>query len=66
MKPWWQSKTIWFNILVAMGAAGEASLNVIQGYFDPRIYYVLLMLVPAINVVLRFISTQAIGKQNGS
>lgn len=61
-KKWWKSKTLWFNVLVAIGTAAEASLGIIQGYFDPRIYFVLIGIVAGVNVVLRFISTQEIGK----
>lgn len=61
-KPWWKSKTLWFNILVAVGAAAEASLGVIQGYFDPRIYFAIISIAAGINVMLRFISTQGLTK----
>lgn len=61
-KKWYKSKTLWFNVIVAIGAAAEASLNVIEPYFDPRFFYGLLVLVPAINVVLRFATNQEIGR----
>jgi hypothetical protein len=62
MKKWYQSKTVWFNILIAMGAAVEASLNIVEGYFDPKIYFGLVVLIAGVNVVLRCISTSAITK----
>lgn len=62
MKKWYQSKTVWFNILIAMGAAVEASLNIVEGYFDPKIYFGLVVLIAGVNVVLRCISTTAITK----
>lgn len=61
-KPWYKSKTVWFNILVAVGTALEASLSVIQGYFDPRVYFALIGAVAGVNVVLRFISTTELTK----
>lgn len=61
-KKWWKSKTLWFNVLVAIGTAVEASLSVIQGSFDPRIYLGLVGLVAGVNVILRFISTQELIK----
>jgi hypothetical protein len=62
MKKWYQSKTVWFNVLVAMGAAVEVSLNIVQGYFDPKIYFGLVVLIAGVNVVLRCISASAITK----
>jgi hypothetical protein len=53
---------IWFNVAIAMGAAVEASLNIIEGYFDPRIYFGLVVLIAGVNVLLRCISTSGISK----
>lgn len=61
-KKWYQSKTLWFNVLVAIGAAIEASLSLIQGYFDPRVFLAVLGVTSGINVILRFVSTQGLGK----
>lgn len=61
-KPWYKSKIVLFNILVAMGAAIEASLSLIQGYFDPRVFLVIIALTSGVNVVLRFITSQGLGK----
>ena len=61
-KPWYKSKIVLFNILVAMGAAVEASLSLVQGYFDPRVFLFLIALTSGINVVLRFITTSAVTK----
>ena len=62
MKKWYKSKTLWFNILVAMGTAIEASLTLIQGYFDPRVFLALIGLTAGVNVMLRFITTTAVSK----
>ena len=62
MKKWYKSKTLWFNVAVAMGAAVEASLTLVQGYFDPRVFLALIGLVAGINVVLRFLTTTGISK----
>lgn len=61
-KKWWKSKVLWFNIIVAMGTAAEASLQLLADYFDPRVYFVIIMLVAGINVGLRFATTTGIGK----
>jgi hypothetical protein len=62
MKKWYKSKTLWFNILVAMGAAVETSLTLIQGYFDPRVFLALIGLMAGVNVVLRFLTTTGVSK----
>ena len=62
MKKWYKSKTLWFNILVAMGAAVETSLTLIQGYFDPRVFLALIGLTAGVNVVLRFLTTTGVSK----
>lgn len=62
MKKWYASKTLWFNILVAIGTAVEASLTLIQGYFDPRVFLALIGLTAGVNVVLRFLTTTGVSK----
>ncbi len=62
MKKWYKSKTLWFNILVALGTAVEASLTLVQGYFDPRVFLALIGLTAGVNVMLRFITTTAVSK----
>lgn len=61
-KPWWKSKLVWFNALVAVGTAAEASLHVIADNFSPNVYFGLILLVSGTNVVLRFATTSGIGK----
>lgn len=61
-KPWWKSKVVLFNILVAMGTAAEASLHIIADNFSPNTYFGLIMVVAGVNVVLRFISTSGLTK----
>jgi len=61
-KPWYKSKVVLFNVLVAMGTAAEASLHIIANNFSPNAYFALIMAVAGINVVLRFISTTGISK----
>jgi len=62
MKSWYKSKVLWFNFIVGIGAACEASLNIVQGYFDPRLYFSIVALVSGINMALRFISTTELTK----
>ena len=62
MKKWYKSKTLWFNVAVAVGAAVEASLTLVQGYFDPRVFLALIGLTAGVNVVLRFLTTTSVTK----
>ena len=62
MKKWYKSKTLWFNVAVAIGAAVEASLTLVQGYFDPRVFLALIGITAGVNVVLRFITTTGVTK----
>jgi hypothetical protein len=62
MKKWYKSKTLWFNVAVAVGAAVEASLTLVQGYFDPRVFLALIGITAGVNVVLRFLTTTGVSK----
>ena len=62
MKKWYKSKTLWFNVAVAIGAAVEASLTLVQGYFDPRVFLALIGLTAGVNVVLRFLTSTGVSK----
>lgn len=61
-KPWYKSKIVLFNVLVAVGTAAEASLHVIADNFSPNVYFGLILAVSAVNVVLRFVTTTAVTK----
>lgn len=62
MKKWWKSKLVWFNVLVAVGAAAEASLHVIADRFSPEVYFGLILMISGVNVVLRFATSTGIEK----
>lgn len=62
MKKWYKSKVLWFNVAVAIGAAIETSLTLVQGYFDPRVFLGIIGLTAGINVVLRFLTTTGVSK----
>lgn len=61
-KPWYKSKIVLFNVLVAVGTAAEASLHVIADNFSPNVYFGLILAVSAVNVVLRFVTSTAVTK----
>lgn len=64
MKPWYKSKTVWFNILTVGGAAAAGVLGLVptlQPLLTPQTYQLVLFAVGAINVVLRSITETPIG-----
>lgn len=62
MKKWYKSKTLWFNVLVAIGSAVEVSLTLVQDYFDPRIFLAIIGLTAGVNVILRFMTSKGVSK----
>jgi hypothetical protein len=62
MKKWYKSKTLWFNVALAIGAAVESSLSLIQGNFDSRVFLAIIALTSGVNVILRFLTTTGVGK----
>jgi hypothetical protein len=60
IKPWYKSKTIWFNIIVAGLTALEASFSMLQPNIPVNIYGILATLLAVGNAMLRIISTTTI------
>lgn len=68
MKPWWKSKTIWFNVLMALAAIlTEIEQLLAMGLFDtPEWASELIILFSAIiNIFLRTITDQGIKRIKG-
>jgi hypothetical protein len=61
-KPWWKSKTLWFNGLVAVGVALEANLGILNGHISTNAYMALAVLVPGVNIMLRTITSEGLTK----
>ena len=64
-KPWWKSKTIWFNVLALLSAfftGANEFLHVLEVSLDPKTYAIVGFLVAVANITLRNITTQTIGK----
>lgn len=59
-KPWWKSKTLWFNAAVAGLAALESGANMIQPYLPGNVYGYGLMLLTVGNAMLRIVTTQGL------
>lgn len=61
-KKWWQSKTLWLNAALAAGTVAEANLGLIQSQFGPQSYLAIISLAAGLNAVLRFVTSQPVGK----
>lgn len=59
-KPFWRSKTLVFNAVIALLAAVEANANLIQPYLPGNVYGWGLMLVICGNAALRVITSQGV------
>ena len=60
MKPWWKSKTVWFNAIIAALAALEANARLIQPYIPGNVYGWGLLVLTVGNTFLRIVTTQAL------
>ena len=62
VKPWWKSKTVWFNAICLMLAAAETQLKVLQGVLPGGVYAWLAFVLPVGNAALRLVTSTAVGK----
>jgi len=60
VKVWWKSKTIWFNLIVAMLAALEATFHFLQPIFGGMLYGIGAVVIAVVNAALRIITTQPV------
>jgi hypothetical protein len=58
MKAWWQSKTLWFSVLLAALGALEVQAQIIPDEYRGGV----LIAVAAISAVLRIVTTQPVSK----
>lgn len=63
MKPWYLSKTIWFNVGAAVFAFLVTALEPLRVLMSPGAYAIFSTAVGVGNVVLRVITTHGIGKE---
>lgn len=59
-KPWWHSKTLWFNAIIGALAALEASAHLVQAFVPGNVYGWGLMVLTIGNAVLRIVTTQGL------
>lgn len=59
-KPWYKSKTLWFNALVAAMATAEAMSGILRDELSPLVYVFAMMIVAAVNMGLRSVTERPI------
>ncbi len=59
-KPWWCSRTLWFNAICAALAAAEAGFNILQPLLPVNVYTLLAFALPIGNALLRVLTSQGI------
>lgn len=59
-KPWYKSRTLWFNAVVAAFAALEASASMIQPFLQGNVYGYALLILTVGNAALRIITSQGL------
>lgn len=57
------SKTMWFALLLVILGALMDNLSYLQSIIDPQYYGVIMIAIGIVVAILRFISTEAIGKE---
>ena len=65
MKPWYTSKTIIVNAIVAALVALEAGTGLLQPHLPGNFYAIIAVGLPVVNVVLRVITTTALAANKG-
>ena len=59
LKPWYKSKTMWFNIATVLAGAGPIVAN-FTGLVSPFAYALLLSVVGGANIALRLMTDKGI------
>jgi len=61
-KPYYQSRTLWFNVALAAFTALSARMDLLQSYLSDGGYLAVMMLVAAVNVYLRTVTHQGVSR----
>lgn len=59
-KPWYQSKTYWFNGLVGAALIAEQAIPALQSFMTPDNWAIASAAIVLVNLVLRKLTTQPI------
>ena len=60
MKPWYTSKTLWLNAIMAAIAVLEANFGMVRDRMEPEHYLLAIAGFAAVNAGLRVITSQPI------
>lgn len=66
-KPWYTSKTMWFNFALILTAALDGFASIVylyEPFIAPQVYPLVLLFIGTVNVILRAITTTGVGKQS--
>lgn len=63
-KPFWRSKTLWLNTLVAVLTMLESQFALLQPQLEPAHYILLLSALAGVNVFLRTVTHQKVEFKN--
>jgi len=55
-KPWYHSKTLWFNLIAAGLIAMETQFSVLQPYLPGSVYAWIATVLTVVNAVLRVVT----------
>ena len=56
-KPWYKSRTLWVNTLIAMASALTINLPMLQPLLGPAFYLTAITLTAGVNCFLRLLTT---------
>ena len=59
-KPWWHSRTLWFNLIIAVLAAAEAGLDLLKAMLPFNAFALLAFVLALGNAGLRVITVAAL------
>ena len=59
-KPWWKSRTLWWNVAMAMLTALEANFGYLQKFLPVSFYTLMACWLPIMNAGLRIITSQGL------
>lgn len=64
VKHWWESKVIWFNVMVIAATLATSATPALEQYMSPESYTLLTSIVGVVNAVLRFGTSKGIINTN--
>jgi hypothetical protein len=65
VKPWWLSKTLWFNALAFALAAVEVNVGLLRAVLPANWFAWFAFGVPIVNALLRAFTSTALAGRNG-